>query len=139
MLFENRLRGCDRQGCGHYGAHRGDRHHRGLDIECLKFQKVLSPMAGNVTKIGFPYKDSDREKRHYKYIEIEVNNALKFRIFYISPFVVYEQSILKGQFIGEQQELGTRYAGIKEHIHLEVMWKGKRVDPLRFFNEYCLT
>ena len=139
MLFENMLRGCDKHGCGAFNAPRGDRHHRGLDIQCLKCQKVLSPVAGHVTKIGFCYSKKDKEKSRYRYIEIDFQTHLRIRILYVSPFVVEGQDILKGQFIGQQQGLGVVYKGIREHIHLELLENGKRIDPIRFFNEFCLT
>jgi len=139
MLFENKLRGCDQHGCGHWGAPRGNVKHKGLDVACHSGQKVLSPVDGIVTKVGFAYSKMYLSKNHYRFVEIEVNENVRIRIFYIEPFVATGHTVLKGQWIGSQQALGGIYGGITEHIHIEFWDNGKRKNPIGFFNEFCLT
>lgn len=121
-------RGCDKHGCGHFGASRGNRTHRGLDIRADVGQSVISPIGGNITKLGYPYGDDFS----YRYIEI-TGGDLRVRIFYVKPTVRKGQKIEAGDQIGVAQELGTRYEGITEHIHLEVYDKEKLKDPKEYF------
>lgn len=123
-------RKCDKQGCGHWGASRGSRKHRGVDLVCDVGDYINSPVNGVVTKIGFPYGDSN--KHHIRYIEIE-NSEYKFRVFYVDPAVAKGETVTTKTVIGVSQELGCFYNGITEHIHLEIKDKhGNYVDPNPF-------
>jgi hypothetical protein len=123
-------RQCDKQGCGHWGASRGSRKHRGVDMACDIGTPIYSPVSGKVTKLGFPYGDSN--KHHIRYVEIE-NSEYKFRVFYVDPCVVTGQEVTLSTVIGESQELECFYNGITEHVHLEIKDKhGNYVDPNPF-------
>jgi len=107
----------DNFGQGHFGAPRGNRTHNGIDFNCCTGSAVLAPASGKITKIGYPYGDD----LSFRYVQIETTEELNVRVFYISPSVKVGDIVLKERSeIGISQELGKRYSGISEHVHLEV-------------------
>ena len=126
-LYELDIRGCDSQGCGHFGASRGTRKHNGIDLVCIPGDEIQSPVNGRVTKIGWPY--ADKDKRHIRYAQVECSDY-SFRIFYIKPMVEVGQLVSTNSVLGFSQELGGLYPGITEHCHFEIKDKnGVYVDP----------
>ncbi len=124
-LHEMSERKCDGYGCGHFGASRGSRPHNGVDLACPPKTLVYSPIAGTVTKVGYPYGDD----LSYRYLEIS-ENGYKFRVFYVSPVVKVGQKVSKATIIGEAQGLTRRYSGITPHLHLEIKnADGDFIDP----------
>lgn len=124
-LHEMPERKCDGHGCGHYGASRGTRKHNGIDLSCKPLTGVNSPVAGTVTKIGYPYSDD----LSYRYVEIS-NQGYAFRVFYIDPMVEKGQTVSKNSIIGEAQDLRDRYKGITNHVHFEIKnADGEFIDP----------
>jgi murein DD-endopeptidase MepM/ murein hydrolase activator NlpD len=120
-------RGHDAFGNGQFGASRdgGDRHHEGVDYVDTPGQDVIAPISGYVTKIGYAY-DNNRD---LKFVEI-TNPAIGYtsRAFYVAPTVQEGQAVQLGEVIGKAESLQGRYAGITNHVHLEVMRQGKRID-----------
>jgi len=126
-LHELDIRGCDKQGCGHFGASRGTRKHNGIDLVCLTGDDIQSPVNGIVTKIGYPYGAED--KLHIRYVQVTCGDY-DFRVFYIKPMVEVGQLVNTNSVLGFAQELGCFYPGITEHVHLEIKDKnGCYVDP----------
>ncbi|WP_138436349.1 M23 family metallopeptidase [Marinobacter shengliensis] len=124
-LHEMSERKCDGHGCGHFGASRGTRKHQGIDLNCKPMTTVCSPVAGTVTKIGYPYGDD----LSYRYVEIS-SQGYAFRVFYVDPMVTRGQQVSKSTPIGKAQDLGTRYSGITNHVHLEIKnAAGEFIDP----------
>ena len=124
-LHEMRERKCDGHGCGHFGASRGSRKHNGIDLLCKPRTLVYSPIAGTVTKVGYPYGDD----LSYRYVEIS-DRGYAFRVFYVSPMVEKGQKVSKNTIIGEAQDLDARYQGISNHVHLEIKnADGEFIDP----------
>jgi murein DD-endopeptidase MepM/ murein hydrolase activator NlpD len=120
-------RGHDAFGDGQFGASRdgGDRHHEGVDYVDTPGQDVVAPISGYVTKIGYAYDDD----RRLRFIEI-TNPALKYtaRAFYVAPSVREGDTVQLGDVIGRAESLQRRYGGITDHVHLEVMRQGRRID-----------
>ena len=56
-----KLRKCDPQGCGHYGASRGTRKHNGVDVLREPGITLYSPVVGVVTKLGYTYSVSQAD------------------------------------------------------------------------------
>ena len=124
-------RGVDLFGSGAFHASRGRRTHNGIDIKCMAGNKACSNVAGVVTKLGYPYGDD----LSYRYIEITDDNANRVRFFYVEPTVVNGQIIEVDDVIGVSQDLGRRYGGITNHVHLEVKQiDGSFVDPSEYFS-----
>ncbi|MCO6487427.1 MAG: peptidoglycan DD-metalloendopeptidase family protein [Phaeodactylibacter sp.] len=126
ILTGQRSRAHDAWGSGQYGAPRGGRKHQGLDIRAAPFQKVFAPFPGTITREAAPYRDDHR----YRGLVLQGSGAWKdytLKIFYVQGIVSGE--VGAGSQIGYVQNLGLKYPGITNHIHVEVR-KGKQlVDP----------
>ena len=121
------VRGHDDYGYGYFGASRdgGGRSHEGVDYIADAGQTVVAPISGYVTKIGYAYAGDS-----HRFVEI-TNPALKFeaRVFYVDPSVKVGDTVRLGDQIGEMDTLHTRYAGITDHVHMELMdRRGRRID-----------
>jgi len=118
----------DGYGFGHYGASRdgGEREHAGIDFVAEAGQEVVAPISGYVTKIGHAYDDAPE----LRYVEI-TNPALRHsaRVLYVRPSVKVGQAVRLGAPIGKAATLQDRYPGITDHVHLEIMRRGAKVDP----------
>lgn len=126
-LTEMVIRGCDSQGCGHFGASRGTRKHNGIDLVCIPGTKVQSLVTGRVSKIGYPYAGHD--KRKIRYVQVTCGDY-DFRVFYVNPMVEVGQLVNTDSILGFSQTLDVFYPDITEHVHLEIKDKnGSYVDP----------
>jgi murein DD-endopeptidase MepM/ murein hydrolase activator NlpD len=118
----------DAYGSGAFGARRdgGSRQHEGVDFIAETDQKVVAPISGYVTKIGFAYAgDGD-----LRFVEIS-NPALGYvaRVFYVEPTVAVGDTVAVGRPIGHVHTLQEKYpGGMTDHVHLEVTRKGRRID-----------
>ncbi|CAB3993779.1 leukocyte cell-derived chemotaxin-2-like, partial [Paramuricea clavata] len=65
----NRVRGCDSQGCGYYGASRGSRTHKGSDIVCTPESIVMAPFPGKILRRSFPYANNNEPYNNGLYLE----------------------------------------------------------------------
>ena len=131
MLVNAPLRGDDKHGSGYYGAPRGGRKHKGVDIACYKGSEVLSLSEGKVTKIGYPYDPNDSKKGHLRYVQISYGDY-DFRYFYVHPTVSIGDRVIKGDTLGITQGLTDIYPGITDHYHFEVKENGKIINPKEF-------
>ncbi len=134
------LRKEDSHGAGYYGAPRGNKTHRGIDLCAAPGSEVWPIHSGVVTKIGYPYAD-DLE---FRYVELHTGDDLFHRYFYVDPGAhvkvgdqVYQIADLtfpeKGDAIGLVQDLADRYPGITNHFHFEIKDAfGKYIDPTEF-------
>ena len=130
VLLKQEYRGCDKFGCGHYGASRGTRKHIGLDIKGSQGDCVYAPIDGKVTKLGYAYSDD----LSFRYVEI-TGDRYKVRVFYTLPTVRLVEDICEGEIIGTVQTLNNRYEGITDHVHVEVRKGSKLLNPEQFFKE----
>lgn len=126
------LRGVDNHGSGAFGVARdgGTRKHQGLDFLAAVGEKIYSPIAGKIKRITYPY-----EGTIYKGVEI-VNDDVKIKIFYFSPIVaLVGKEVLAGQVIGKAQNIAAKYAGIKNHVHIEIRnaFTGDLINPETLF------
>jgi murein DD-endopeptidase MepM/ murein hydrolase activator NlpD len=121
------LRGRDGYGSGAYGAPRGDRTHRGIDFKAPAGAAILSPVSGEVSKLGYPYSDDFS----YRYVEVTTRSGLKHRLFYVDPMVKVGDKIAVGQPLGLAQHIAARYDEhlMNNHIHYEVMLRNKHINP----------
>ncbi|HEX2559856.1 M23 family metallopeptidase, partial [Phenylobacterium sp.] len=103
--------------------------HEGVDYEAVAGQAVVAPISGFVSHIGYAYGDSSR----HRYVEI-TNPALGYeaRVFYIDPDVKVGDAVRVGAPIGTVLSLQDRYAGITDHVHLEIAAPRQgRIDATR--------
>ena len=130
IILQAEERGCDNWGCGHYGASRGSRKHRGVDFKANCGQVLLSSVAGTVTKIGYPYADD----LDYRYVQVTDAADYDIRFFYVSPYVKVGDKIKVIDQLGEVQDLSLRYNNIANHVHIEIKKDGKYFDPEGYFS-----
>lgn len=124
-LFAMNYRECDAQGCGHFNAPRGSRRHNGVDMACPPGTEVGSPVRGQVTKVGWPYKG----KPDIRYVQV-VSGGYQFRVFYLHPVVAVGDWVELGEVIGVAQRLDSMADGGTQHVHFEVKSPaGEYVDP----------
>lgn len=126
MKAELPLRGCDPMGCGHYGASRGSRKHKGVDYACLPETRIFSPCNGTVTKLGWPYAGQT-----FRYVQITDSVGNNHRVFYIKPIVDLGAEVYRSTVIGEAQDIaGHHGGGMKNHVHYEIKTHtGNFIDP----------
>ncbi len=134
MLIQAPIRVMDKFGSGAYGASRGRRTHKGVDVACYQGSKIPAIKSGRVTKIGYPYRLDDKKRGHLRYVEITVDDE-KHRYFYVSSFVKVGDLVEAGQVIGKAQGLLEIYPGITDHIHFEIkLADGSYKDPTDLVN-----
>lgn len=99
--------------------------HGGVDFAGKAGTKILSIAAGIVTWAG--------ENRGYgKMVEIDHGNGYVTRYAHNQKIMVQVgESIAKGQSIAL---MGSTGRSTGPHVHLEVLYRGRSVDPLRFVN-----
>lgn len=131
MLIKAPIRGDDKHGSGVFGAPRGNRTHKGVDIACYEGSEVLSVTDGFITKIGYPYDPNDNKKGHLRYVQVTSGN-LDFRYFYVHPTVSIGDKVIKGDMLGITQGLLKVYPGITDHFHFEVKEGDEHINPMNF-------
>ncbi|XP_073345937.1 leukocyte cell-derived chemotaxin-2-like [Pagrus major] len=123
----NSRRGSDSWGQGHYGARRGDRVHKGLDIVCSDGSTVYAPfdvtLHGNVIVYTDPTKAAINDGINLR------GEGLCFKLFYVRPDKT-SGSVKKGHRIGTMLPMQSVYAGITSHVHVQMCNKG---DPTQYF------
>ncbi|XP_063046607.1 leukocyte cell-derived chemotaxin-2-like [Engraulis encrasicolus] len=125
----NRKRGCDRHGCGAYGAKRTHGTHKGLDIVCGDGAVVYAPFDVTLNGMAAPYR---RPSAAQKLINNGVNlsgGGLCFKLFYLKPDK-YSGSLKKGQRIGVLGPMQRVYPGITSHTHVQMC---DRSNPTKYF------
>jgi len=131
MLIIPPVRGTDQHGSGNFGAPRGGRTHKGIDLNCAPGSQLLCPLRGIITKFGYPYGDD----LTYRYVEITNDDDLRFRYFYVepSPSLSIGDDTHHNMVLGVVQDLTRRYPGISNHIHHEIKdHSGNYIDPTNF-------
>jgi len=118
MLVKPPIRGQDDHGAGHWQAPRGDHLHNGVDPACYAGSEIYSICDGTVTKFGYPYGDD----LTYRYVEVTHDN-LRYRYFYVQPNPDLQtgDAVKTGDLLGILQDISTRYPGITQHLHFEIM------------------
>ena len=111
------IRGTDSSGSGAFGALRGGRLHRGIDICCEPGETVRSPVSGVVGRLILCY-----EGDIYTGASIDCDWC-EVRLLYVNPTVRPGDSVVKFDAIGEAQDITKRYPNITNHIHFEVRLK----------------
>lgn len=127
LLFKNPLRGCDPAGCGHYGASRGNRKHKGIDIHAIPGSICLSHIEGVVSKIGYVYAGD----MYHKYVQLEAPNGLLFDFFYVEPLVSVGDKVEYGDELGVVQDVSKKHNApdMKPHVHFQVRLEGRKINP----------
>ena len=123
------MRQCDSQGCGHFDAPRSNRKHAGIDLACNPGTAICSPVAGKVTKIGWPYAGEPL----IRYVQITAD-GYDYRVFYVEPVVSLGDTVTTMDVIGAAQELESMTRGGTQHVHFEIKHGAGYVDPTPLYN-----
>jgi len=126
-------RGSDDFGSGEFGASRGSRTHKGIDYTAPAGAELISPVDGEVTKLGYPYA-SDLS---FRYVEVTDTDGIRHRMFYVSPDVAVGDSVSRQDPIGKVQDIAGKYntdtRKMKNHVHYEIIVWGEYVNPEEFW------
>jgi hypothetical protein len=125
------VRGTDSWGSGCYGAIRdgGSRVHRGVDLEGMVGQWVVSPYDGKITRFPRPYGDGGAGDRGIEIVIPKIDRRIK--LFYVAHIPKLEMTFVKrGDRIGRLLSLEARYPGITPHVHVELWQEDFRVEPI---------
>ena len=127
----------DARGAGHYQASRdgGTRRHKGVDITANPGDPVVAPIDGKIIRRGKAYSNDPR----FDTIEIEGTGryaGMRVKMFYLDrdgpdKGVNPSTSVTAGTtVVGDAQDVRKRHGNrMKPHIHIEVFWQGRRIDP----------
>lgn len=129
-INDSPTRQLDAHGSGQFGASRGARRHQGLDIVARAGEQVKSPIDGDVMREALPYPADPR------YRGVVIRGTGKFAGYEVKMFYVeglFCGQVKAGQVVGSAQNLGDKYPGITNHVHLEVRYKGAVVSPLEMY------
>ena len=124
----------DSWGSGHFGASRGSRIHRGVDVTGIPGSYVVAPAAGRVVRSGYPYADDDGPWNCY--LLIREPDGTEWRLFYVSPLPgVIGSDVVRGQVVAQLADVSEKYGDSRggrrmlPHCHVEQIVNGKRIDP----------
>ncbi|NXU28973.1 MIM1 protein, partial [Thalassarche chlororhynchos] len=112
----NKIRGCDRYGCGHFGA---DRHsskgkHMGVDVICADGATVYAPFSGQLSgPIRFFHNGNAIDDG----VQIR-GSGYCVKLVCIHP-IRYHGQIHRGQPLGRMLPMQRVFPGIISHIHVE--------------------
>ncbi len=125
----------DSEGDGNYGAPRGNRSHRGIDITSVDGQGVVSPADGTAVNFtgattGYPIVDITPSDQSL--------NIDLIRILYVGPSSTNSggrYNVSQGGLIGNSVNLqGLGYSnGVTPHVHIQIQSGGQWVDPTPYF------
>ena len=120
------LREADPGGGGWYGAKRGERKHKGLDIITDPGEEVYSPITGEFVRYGKPYSRTDKFD-----LVVLKNDIYQVKLMYVKGYSFSKgEKIRAGQPIGLAQDIaGYWQNGMANHLHLEVEKHGLLTDP----------
>ncbi|KAM6322513.1 myeloid protein 1-like [Podargus strigoides] len=112
----NEIRGCDRYGCGYYGAprHNGKGKHVGVDVICTDGATVYAPFSG---QLSGPIKFFHNGNAIDDGVQIR-GTGFCVKLLCIHP-IRYEGRISKGQVLGRMLPMQRVFPGIVSHIHVE--------------------
>lgn len=114
----NKVRGCDLQGCGNFGAKRTDHVHEGTDFVTKPGDTIFTPIAGKVIRLAKPYAGTMNGI-------VIANDTEEIKIFYMNATVKVGQIVNAGQAIGIAQDITPVYGkNITNHVHAELRFSG---------------
>jgi murein DD-endopeptidase MepM/ murein hydrolase activator NlpD len=132
VVRNQRSRIYDKFGSGQFGVTR-DHHsrlHQGLDMVASRRERIFSPIDGTVVREAIPY-PKDPSMRGVIIKGSGEWAGYEIKIFYAEGLVT--GGVKAGQHIAFAQDLGRKYPGITNHVHVEVRRSGAVVSPQDIF------
>lgn len=122
-------RACDMQGCGHYGAGRGGRDHKGVDIITVENQELKAPFTCKIIRYGYAASDLVHQLVEIESLEPELS-GITSKIMYIKPSFPVGSVVYRGHTLCLADDIKKKYgSSMTNHAHIEVYKNGKNVDP----------
>ena len=128
------FRGSDPTGNGWFGASRGTRTHKGVDIVVAPGEEIFAMISGKVTKLGYVYSNPKEAKPTMRFVEIESKiEGDHYRLWqmYVSPTVEKGDQVEQNQIIGKAQDIADYHNSdkMKNHVHVQLWRNGVLIDP----------
>jgi hypothetical protein len=105
-----------------------------VDFVAYPDQTILSPIDGYVVRMAAPYRNDPQ----FTGVVIEGTGAwagVEVKVFYLETY--QSRAVSAGEQLGTAQNLGSRYPGITNHVHMEVLFGGRLLSPDEVY-EQCL-
>jgi len=142
----------DKEGWGTYGAPRTDEQgkprekpHLGYDVLATPGSSVVSPIDGKVVHRGYVYSDPDTRKFDPRFHTIHIEGTGRHAGMYVKLFYVDHGEVRQGQPVREGNPLGAAQnpalkhgPDMQPHVHTEVRWRGKLIDPVNVIKDLPL-
>ncbi|KAL4659736.1 hypothetical protein GN956_G104 [Arapaima gigas] len=112
---QNRVRACDRFGCGAFNPNRGSGTHRAVDVVCDDYSVVNAPFSGT---LAGPVRRRAKHGIQYDGVKL-FGSEYCVKIFNIRPYR-YGGPISKGEPLGYLLPLQDRFSGITSHLELQM-------------------
>ncbi|XP_036378901.1 myeloid protein 1-like [Megalops cyprinoides] len=122
---QNRIRGCDKFGCGAFNSKRGGKIHKAVDVVCDDYSFVNAPFSGILG--GPASRVGDDGGVQYDGVKLS-NSEYCVKIFNMRPYR-YLGGISRGEALGYLLPLQERFSGITSHLELQMC---DRSDPSTF-------
>nr|XP_058969724.1 myeloid protein 1-like [Pocillopora verrucosa] len=134
----NQIRGTDRHGSGAFGAPRGSRTHKGVDIVCAVGYRVYAPFPASVVRGLTVYSASKHRGKPYNTgLELRGTGAwtgYKVKLFYVRKTISNGRIVASGDSIGTMTDRASVDPGMTNHVHVQLYKDGAIVDPTSFVN-----
>ncbi|KAK4814800.1 hypothetical protein QYF61_027245 [Mycteria americana] len=116
----NKIRGCDRYGCGHFGAdrHSGKGKHAGVDVICADGATVYAPFSGQLSGPIRFFHNGNAIDDGVQIRGSGNNPSYCVKLVCIHP-IRYHGQIHRGQQLGRMLPMQRVFPGIVSHIHVE--------------------
>lgn len=130
-----KARGCDPQGCGHYGAPRGTRKHEGFDFLIAPHSSFTFPFDVKILRTGIVSTD-----KPFRLIELTptklFTNIIKIKVMYCDLDQYQVNDIVRSGYpIAMSQDNKSYYGGgMQNHLHVEVRIGNQLINPALIFN-----
>ena len=109
--------------------HKGLYEHLGVDISMPRGTAVIATAKGTVSMI----KQSDLQAGYGNYIDIDHGHGFVTRYAHLDEIKVrLGEKITKGNVVGT---IGSSGGSVAPHLHYEILFQGKNVDPVLFMIE----
>ncbi|KAJ7360366.1 Peptidase M23 [Desmophyllum pertusum] len=135
----NRIRGRDAYGSGAWGASRGSRTHKGIDILCTVRSSVYTPFPAKVLRRSNPYLNNNAAYNTGIYLEGTGSwSGYKVKMWYVTKQVSNGKQLSAGSYIGSMTDRTIDARGSAVHplvqmTALEQEWKIKIKPALSRF------
>ena len=130
---DNEKRLCDVFGCGHFGAPRGSKDHKGIDFKTSKSERIRAPFDCTVVRYGFPY-ENDKSQELIEIKGLNQYSDYTAKVMYIKPTLPVGATVNKGATLCLAGNISEKFgASMTPHVHFELYKNGKLVNPELYF------